>query len=230
MTEANYPTVRIEYIGKSQQPIVIIDNFMHDALHWVNYAASGITYHANSEFYPGVRSPAPYEYGNSLYASVNEVVCKTFCWEGGMEITSCDFSLVTKAPQDLLPIQRVPHVDFTNLDGLAVLHYLCKPEHGGTSFYRHRSTGYELILADNVNQFVATANEEVKELGMPTPRYFNESNVQFERIAKYEAQFNRLLIYRGALLHSGNPPIDFIPDPNPRTGRLTVNTFLKRLY
>ncbi|HEY5806996.1 MAG TPA: DUF6445 family protein, partial [Povalibacter sp.] len=48
----------------------------------------------------------------------------------------------------------------------------------------------------------------------------------FERIARYEAVFNRALIYRGSLLHSVNVPNDFVPDTNPRTGRLTLNTFL----
>jgi hypothetical protein len=48
----------------------------------------------------------------------------------------------------------------------------------------------------------------------------------FERVAKYEAAFNRALIYRGNMLHSVNVPPGFVPDPNPRTGRLTLNTFL----
>jgi len=223
------PSVRVDYIGNCRQPVIVIDGFMEDAVDWVSYAASGIPYQANSQFYPGVRSPAPYEYGNALYALVEEIVCKTFGWKA-VEIASCDFSVVTKSPRELIPIQRVPHIDFTDLDGLAALHYLCKPQHGGTSFYRHRSTGYELILESNVNQFVSIANDEVKKLGVPSSNYFDESNAQFERIAKYEAQFNRLLIYRGALLHSANPPSDFVPDLNPATGRLTVNTFLKRRY
>jgi hypothetical protein len=227
--KSTQPTVQIDYIGESHQPVIVIDNLMQDAKSWVNYAASGVAYQANSQFYPGVRSPAPQAYGNKLYAAIEKVVLDTFGWKG-IEITACDFSLVTRSPRDLMPIQRVPHVDFMDLDGLAVLHYLCKPEHGGTSFYRHRSTGYELIIADNVNQFVVKANEEVKELGIPSEGYFDDSNAQFERIARYESQFNRLLIYRGSLLHSANPPDDFVPDMNPASGRLTVNTFLKRRY
>ncbi|MES1196870.1 MAG: DUF6445 family protein, partial [Steroidobacter sp.] len=185
---------------------------------------------SKSQFYPGIRAPEPREYGNTLYEVANELAPQVFGWSKGVEITACDFSLVTKAPKDLIPIQRVPHIDYTDPDGLAALHYLCSPQHGGTSFYRHRSTGYELILADNVQHFVATANDEIRALGVPPVQYFDGDTAQFERIARYEAKYNRLLIYRGAILHSANPPVDFVPDLNPRIGRLTVNTFLRRRY
>ena len=56
--EANRVQVRIDYIGQSQQPMVVIDNFMQDASCWVRSAAGGLSYRAISEFYPGVRSPA----------------------------------------------------------------------------------------------------------------------------------------------------------------------------
>jgi hypothetical protein len=39
--------------------------------------------------------------------------------------------------------------------------------------------------------------------------------------------FNRLLIYRGASLRSGNIGPGFAFDANPRTGRLTLNLFLR---
>lgn len=40
-----------------------------------------------------------------------------------------------------------------------------------------------------------------------------------------QAEFNRMVIYKGSMLHA--PYIDTAVsiDPNPKTGRLTVNTF-----
>jgi hypothetical protein len=33
-------------------------------------------------------------------------------------------------------------------------------------------------------------------------------------------------MYRRTTLHSGSLAPDFVPDPNPRTGRLSINAFL----
>ena len=48
----------------------------------------------------------------------------------------------------------------------------------------------------------------------------------FERIARYDCTFNRALIYRGRNLHSVNTPRSYEASADPRSGRLTVNTFL----
>ena len=48
----------------------------------------------------------------------------------------------------------------------------------------------------------------------------------FERTATFDASFNRMLIYRGANLHSGRIPATCNLSPDPKLGRLTVNTFL----
>ena len=69
-------------------------------------------------------------------------------------------------------------------------------------------------------------NAEVRATGMPPAQYVDGDTSLFERIASYQAAFNRALIYRGSMLHSVNVPPGFVPDTDPRTGRLTVNTFL----
>ena len=48
----------------------------------------------------------------------------------------------------------------------------------------------------------------------------------FEQINKQDGIFNRILIYRRNILHSGCIDKDFIPDPNPLTGRLSINSFI----
>lgn len=47
----------------------------------------------------------------------------------------------------------------------------------------------------------------------------------FERTLSLEAAFNRVLIYRSINLHSADIGPAFGFDANPKTGRLTANTF-----
>jgi hypothetical protein len=35
-----------------------------------------------------------------------------------------------------------------------------------------------------------------------------------------------MLVYKRNSLHSGSIPPDFVPDPNPATGRLSINSFI----
>src|SRR5205814_383497 len=112
--------------------------------------------------------------------------------------------LVATSPEKLVPFQRVPHFDSVDQDRFAVLHYLCGSDKGGTSFYRHRRTGIESVTAENRQRYMQAVNEEVKEFGMPPARFIEGGTAQFERIAAYECQFNRILVYRGRNLHSVN--------------------------
>ena len=82
------------------------------------------------------------------------------------------------------------------------------------------------MTAEVQDSYIRAVNTEVRAKGVPPPRYVDGDTELFERTARYEAAFNRALIYRGSMLHSVNVPADFVPDPNPRTGRLTLNTFL----
>jgi len=45
-------------------------------------------------------------------------------------------------------------------------------------------------------------------------------------VGRQDGVFNRMLIYRRNTLHSGQLARGFVPDPNPRTGRLSINGFL----
>lgn len=220
--------VRVDHIGRSRSPVIVIDDFLDDPAQVVAWAASRTDYAARTRFYPGVSAPAPARYVRTLRAHLEEIVRDTFGWKGEIEVPASKFSLVLTPPEKLLPVQRVPHVDVPDTNGLAVLHYLCSPRHGGTAFYRHRSTGYEVILAGQVDHYLRTIEEEVRVLGTPPPRYINGDTPLFEQIARYDSVFNRVLIYSTAILHCAAIPADFVPDPNPRTGRLTVNSFFRQ--
>jgi hypothetical protein len=137
------------------------------------------------------------------------------------------FSITTTQPDKLRPVQRVPHFDSSDPHQLAVVHYLCEARHGGTSFYRHRRTGYETISQDRLKGYADLLKQQVMTEYAPPPRYMAGDDPLFERIASFEAQFNRALIYPSNVLHSGS--ILQLPtgDTGPRMARLTANTLLK---
>ncbi|NCT85588.1 MAG: hypothetical protein GXC94_20730 [Comamonadaceae bacterium] len=176
--------------------------------------------------YPGLRAPAPPAYSESLTALLDPLIKLNFGVPEQLAVkkTPCAFSLTTVAPQDLGPLQRVPHFDASTPHYMAVLLYLCDETHGGTAFYRHRASGLQQITAANREAYGERIYDEV-ERRPPPPRYFGDSDEHFEFLGMMPARFNRLVIYRGSLLHSAivNPPLGLSSDP--RRGRLTVNTF-----
>lgn len=219
-------SLRIEKIGEEQQSVVVLDNAVANAQSLIDIAAR-LKFGAIAPYYPGIRAPAPQDYVQSLVAGLAPLIADVFGMkESALRPTASDFSLVTTPREELALIQRLPHYDGTDPNVLAVLHFLCGDSHGGTAFYRHRATGYETIEPRRYENYTKTLEEEVKRLGAPPARYVNNSTSQFERIAHFSASFNRMLIYRGVMLHSGDIPQEHSLSNDPRRGRLTVNTFI----
>ena len=69
-------------------------------------------------------------------------------------------------------------------------------------------------------------NQELASQGPPPARYMSGDDNLFEEIARVDAKFNRMIVYRSRVLHSGsvNPQSGLSRDP--RAGRLTANVFL----
>jgi hypothetical protein len=218
--------VRLDYIGNERAPVVVVENAWADPETLKATAAEKSDYSVRSLYYPGLRTSAPVEYAHAITAMLSSVIRSTFELSGELLITDSTFSLVTTAADKLVAFQRVPHFDSTDPNRIAVLHYLCGPEQGGTSFYRHRASGTEAVTEANRESYIRQVNAEAKIHGMPPACFIEEDTPLFERIARYECTFNRVLIYRGRNLHSVNTPRNFVPNPDPRLGRLTVNTFL----
>jgi hypothetical protein len=219
--------MRIEHIGHARTPVLVIDDFMPEAATLVDYAAEHNSFSHASKFYPGIRMRAPLRYVELVVELLREPLAKAFGHPRAVEPFECSFSLVTHRPEELKPFQRLPHFDGTDSNELAVLHYLGSPHQGGTAFYRHRATATEVVTSANAKDYVAAVNAEVAAGGLPPARYVSDGEPLFERIASFDAAFNRVLVYAGTSLHSGSIPADFVPDANPRTGRLTLNTFLR---
>ena len=219
--------MRSTHIGNERAPVIVIDDFHPDPRSLVDQAEAHAGFSASSKFYPGIRAQGTFEYVKTARDQLRSLCPEIFGAPNDIVPTECNFSVVTLPPEETIPFQRIPHFDGTDPQNIALLHYLCEPRHGGTAFYRHRSTGYEVITAANARHYAQAVDAEIRAHGVPAPAYVNGSTTLFECIFACEAAFNRALVYRGTSLHSGSIPADFVPDPNPRTGRLTLNTFLQ---
>lgn len=210
--------------------VVFIDDFLHDPQPLLD-AARAATYTPyagvpDRKGYPGVRAPVPSAYSAALTELMEPLIRQNFGVPGDLALrkSDCAFSLTTTPPDALGPLQRAPHFDASTPHHMAVLLYLCGPEHGGTGFYRHRASGIQQVTAGSREAFLDQRWAE-QRAHPPAPRYFDDSDADFEFLGMMPARFNRLVVYRGSLLHSAivNPGRSLGADP--RTGRLTVNTF-----
>jgi hypothetical protein len=220
------PTPVIGRIGHEREPIVVIDDFSSDPASLLEQAAE-LSYSPLGPHYPGIRSPAKAAYLAERMDVLQQVLSNVFGLKDGADLVECNYSIVTTPPAVLTPLQRLPHFDSTEPENIAVLHYMCPPSHGGTAFYRHRSTGFETVSPSRLEDYTSVLEEEIARHGMPGADYMRADTALFEQTYRVEAGFNRLVIYRGWSFHSGAIPQDFAFLPDPRAGRLTINTFLR---
>lgn len=214
--------------GQSRQPVVTVDGITGDPAAAVAIAARLAPFPVSQTYYPGLRRIVTEADGQAFaYACRLLEVAAPFIGGGfdadRFDLLEASFSIVTAPPAALTAAQRAPHFDSADPNYVAVLHYLADTPGTGTAFYRQRSTGIELVTEANRDAFVATAKAESSNLA----GYTNASNAHFEQIGRIDAVPDRLVIYRGALLHSGIIPPDMNFSADPRQGRLTANLFIR---
>ena len=220
-------TYRVDRVGNEREPVLVIDNFLDRAELLIDGAETFCKFGNDpGNFYPGMIAPVPGFYTDIILGALGGLICATFDQDQTRPVgIKSVFSMVLTPPDQLQPIQRIPHFDSLNRSDLAAVHYLCSADKGGTSLYRHRATGFESVDNDRVDDYKKHAAHEMVSAAC-NGKYMNGSNEFFEQIGSYEAIFNRMIMYRSTSLHSGNIAPDFNLDPNPRTGRLTLNTFI----
>ena len=216
-------TVSITHHGVEAQPVVVIDGFA-DAERFRDDAAF-LSFAPIGPHYPGIRATVAPRMLRDLLDRLEPVAAAAF-GVGGLAIADAFYSIVTTPPAALAPIQRLPHFDEVSPTRLALLHYLSPDERSGTAFYRHRSTGFESIDATRLDPYRAALDTDLRRDGLPAAGYIAGDTPLFERLAVHEGRFNRAILYRSNTLHCADLPVDLAFDPDPATGRLTVNTFL----
>ncbi|WP_438862326.1 DUF6445 family protein [Neptunicella sp.] len=220
--------VREEFYGQERLPIIVIDNLIDNAEHMIEHASLQ-NFVANSPLYPGIRAPAPASFQRLLLDEVEQHQQHFFgTQQHHFNLSVCHYSLVTTVPSKLKLLQRIPHFDAVDPHALAAVFYLFKGNWGGTSFYRHRKTGYEYIDESRRINYFRSLEQENDGPNIPTTAdgYINGNTPLYERIAEQQGIFNRMIIYRRNALHSGAIPENFNFDPNPANGRLTISSFI----
>ena len=217
---------RVDRVGSERQPVLVIDNFLSDPDSLIEFCARYIKLNRVDALYPGLRASAPEGYIQLIHYYLRDIIHSTFDIDDSMvKHVKADYSMVLTPPEQLKLPQCMPHYDSLITTELAAVHYLCGSEHGGTSLYRHRSTGFEYIDEARTDIYAEQLIRDLESAAYPKA-YMNGSNHLFAQIASYEAVFNRIIIYRCTSLHSGNIAPDFSFEQNPRAGRLTINTFI----
>jgi hypothetical protein len=211
--------------GREQRPLIAIDHFWPDPDALREDAAS-LRLSAIGPHYPGVRANVPPRIADTMRRRIAPLLAEHFALDPAPAVSEAYYSLVTTAPVDLGPIQRLPHFDGVQPRRIAVLLFLGHGEQGGTAFYRQRATGYESVDARRLNRFKAELEASVQTHGMPDASYITGDTPLFECIAVQPACFNRALIYAGNTLHCAHLPPEVTLSADPLAGRLTLNLFL----
>jgi hypothetical protein len=223
-----HPDIRIEQltIGAEKAPLLVVDNFIADPQRLVRRATTR-QFRSGGANYPGIRTEAPLAYQQLIRDRLRTRLFDCFGLTGtSLAFSMCHYSLVTTPAAQLTPLQRIPHVDSVDGGGLATVHYLFRTDLGGTAFYRHRATGFEVIDASRKDRYFREIKQVLAEPNSLPAGYINGDTELFEQIASVSGVFNRMVIYRRNSLHSGCIGRGFIPDPEPSTGRLSINCFI----
>lgn len=213
-------------IGREGHPLLIIDNAISEPERLVEAARTATFERPAHTRYPGLNAPLPEFYGQGILSAVNPLLARGFGMPANLRKTMFGFlALATQPPEDLEPIQKVPHHDSPDPFRIAMVHYLCHDMPGGTGFFRHKATGFEGVDARRRPDYVRIAAVELEAARDQLTRHVTLDTPNYEMIDFAQLKFNRLIIYRSHVLHSGLLEGASLTD-DPRTGRLTANSFI----
>ncbi len=217
------PDVRARRVGAEGEPVVVIDHFVPDP-DALRAFADTCDFGPAGRHYPGIAASLPETYVREQGPLIATIARAVFGIADGLSLLEARFSIVTTAPSALSIEQCLPHVDAVEPGRLALIHYLVPGGTDGTAFYRHRSTGFETIDPARRDRYFAALNRDLATHGAPG-EYIAGDTPLFERIASIDGVYNRALLYRSHLLHSGTIADGAPLTSDPRTGRLTVTGF-----
>lgn len=210
-------------IGLADEPLIMVDGFAHDP-DVLRAAAIAANFGPADQHYPGIRAAPPPTYLKDQLPVIASALGRHFGRVRRIHVIDASFSIVTARPDALHIRQRLPHVDAYGAERIALVHYLSPNDCDGTAFYRHRSTGFETIDATRAPTYFERLDTELR--AARPEGYIAGDTALFERTAHADARYNRALLYRSYVLHSGAIRPDATLSPDPATGRLTVTAFL----
>lgn len=215
--------VQRRFVGREQNPLIVIDDLLLNPEDLVEAAAAAKFATPEGTWYPGGNAPFPESYLPTLMPVLRPTLERAFDIPRAAPLTiSGFFALATKTADQLSALQKIPHYDQPNPACLAILHYLGRDQKGGTGFFRHSATGYESITVGRRETYMGAVAEALETT--PPAGFAGPDTAHYEMIESVAPNFNRMVIYRSHVLHCALFEGAHL-SPDPRTGRLTANTF-----
>ncbi|KQY35934.1 hypothetical protein ASD38_05185 [Caulobacter sp. Root487D2Y] len=219
--------VQLRHLGQERQPLLIVDDVLADPEAMIDAAREAGFYTPEHTHYPGLNAPLPESYYRTVVTALRGPIAAAF----GLSSDAClkyfgFFALATTPAREAEPIQKIPHHDSPDPERLAMVHYLCRGDHGGTGFFRHKTTDFESVDHARHETYVAVAQAQLAARGAGAAAYAGPVMADHELIGQADCVFNRLIVYRNHLLHSAllGPEAG---GADPGVGRLTANGFIE---
>ena len=219
------PAFTVLTLGRESEPVLVVDNFAPDP-EMLRAVAAGATFGPARNHYPGIRAPLPSTYMPEQLSILAEMQQHAFGGNIAADVIDASFSIVTTPPGELSVQQRLPHCDAFDGDRIAMVHYLSPVDGDGTAFFRHQSTGFETIDEERAPLFFDQLDAEMRYRGVPSAAYISADSALFELTMRIEARYNRAVLYRSKMLHSGAISANACLSPDPEIGRLTITAFM----
>lgn len=218
-------SITLLLLGKEQQPLLVVDDMLLKPEVLLAWASEGEGFVGDpSNFYPGVRKVLPLSYAQLVTDFLQNQLLPTLNVQGRASVRQSVLAITNQDPQNLLPIQCIPHFDSSDPRQWATVHYLCNEDFGGTGFFRHLSSGFESMTADRQKKYLRLLEDDAFTKGLPEASYLQGGTSLFEETHRVEAKFNRALFYPGNLFHSGL--IKYWNSTQIGQCRLTANCFI----
>ncbi|MBO9706817.1 MAG: hypothetical protein J7521_01280 [Caulobacter sp.] len=218
--------VRLRHVGRERQPLLVVDDMLDDADAMIEAARAARFYVPPHTNYPGLNANLPEAYYRTVLATLRGALEAAFGLPASAGLNFFGyFGLAATGADEAAPVQKIPHHDGPEPGRLAMVHYLGRGAFGGTGFFRHKATGFESVDGDRQGSYVACAQAEL-EAGSARTAYAGAGMEHYDLIDQADWAFNRLVVYRGHVLHSallGAGP----GATDPAAGRLTANGFIE---
>ena len=219
--------VQLHHIGEERQPLLIVDEVLADPDAMIDAAREAEFYTPPHTHYPGLNANLPEAYYRTVVTALRGPIEAAFGLRADAYLKYFGFfALATTPAVDAEPIQKIPHHDGPDSRRLAMVHYLCRGDHGGTGFFRHKATGFESVDQARFGTYVAVAQAQLAAAGAGAAVYAGRDAADYDLIGQADCVFNRLILYRNHVLHSAllGPRAG---GADPGQGRLTANGFIE---
>ncbi|USE68847.1 hypothetical protein CTT31_06795 [Pseudoalteromonas maricaloris] len=178
--------------------------------------------------YPGLWARV----SNDYFEFVKELALKLAPYFGAspslesIKRISCNYAIATKLNEELHAYQTIPHFDNLNSNQIALVHYLCGGEFGGTGFYQHKSTGVKEVISANHDRYRDHLDIELSQGGYKEKQYISSHHPLFDRTHYIEAEFGRIVAFPSTRLHSACLAESQLNSDVILDGRLTITSFI----